>query len=85
MLATITQICRLFRNRRPTPGPKAAKLAARLSGIAGSSFAWCGCGQPLAPIIFGADKDPPEVIVLACPAGHGTVPVWNGLLCEALD
>ena len=80
------KIWRRFRHQRPAPGLKAAQLAAHLSGgIAGASFVWCGCGRPLMPIIFGRDGDPPEVIVLACPEGHGSVPVCGGLLCETID
>jgi hypothetical protein len=87
-LATITRgVRRLFGNHLPIPGPKSRRLATQLSGPRDSNFLWCLCGRPLAPIVLPLDRASLEieVIALACPKGHGSVPVAGGLLCEGID
>ena len=63
------------------PSPAARALAEYLSGVEGSSLAWCSCGALLAPIVFG-DGEQAEVIALGCIHGHGAVPIRVGVLIE---
>lgn len=74
---------RLFNRFRPTPlcgDPEMARLAASLTGVGGSSFVWCNCGQLLTPIVVGYDDGQAEVVVLACVPCRGVVPVCVGVL-----
>lgn len=76
---------RLFNRFRsmPASGPEMARLAAAFTGVGGSSFVWCNCGQLLTPIVVGYDDGQAEVVVLACVPCRGVVPVCVGVLMTA--
>ena len=65
------------RKQGVVPSPAARALAEYLSGVEGSSLAWCGCGALLAPV-----GEQAEVIALGCIHGHGAVPIRVGVLIE---
>ena len=85
MMAPVARmIRRLVRNHPVIPaGPEAMQLAARLSGVAGSSLVWCNCGRLLTPIVFARPEEPADIIALACLACRGSVPVCVGIVGSA--
>lgn len=74
---------RLFTRFRVEPArdPETSmQLAAHLSGVAGTSFVWCGCGQLLTPIVYGHEAQA-EVVALTCvECRRVRVPVCVGVL-----
>jgi hypothetical protein len=57
---------KLIGKREPYYEPDAGRLAEHLSGIAGSSLAWCsGCGDVLAPVVLGYGEQT-EVVAVGC-------------------
>ena len=67
------------RKQGVVPSPAARALAEYLSGVEGSSLAWCSCGELLTPVLF-SDGEQAEVIALGCIHGHGAVPIRVGVL-----
>jgi hypothetical protein len=73
---------RRYLTRHLAPGPISWSMAAHLSGIAGSSFVFCGhCQRPMVGVVFKKTaQQPAEILSLGCTSCGGAVQVTVGVV-----